>query len=340
MTIPDNPASGGSGAAPRDLGNLVIDAPANQPIDLTAPGAAPAAAPAEKGQPRANTQVVSTGDPQSDYDRAYSSILSGDYELAEAAFRNFLTTYPGDDRAPDAQYWVGESLFARGKYNEAADAFLSGYKAYPKSGKAADTLLKLGLSLAGLGEREAACQTYAEVLKNTPTPRTRSTRGLPPNKPLRTVEATKPLTDGEIAALFAPVADSRTIALAVSGGPDSLALLDSIDRWRKHPGRPAAIVLTVDHRLRPDSGDEAAMVVAIAKQRGMPARLLTATGPAPQSDIEAEARQVRYRLLLGAAPRRTPRICFSPIIATIRPRPSSSASSAGPASSGSPPCGR
>ena len=168
VTIPDNPASGGSGAAPRDLGNLVIDAPANQPIDLTAPGAAPAAAPAEKGQPRANTQVVSTGDPQSDYDRAYSSILSGDYELAEAAFRNFLTTYPGDDRAPDAQYWLGESLFARGKYNEAADAFLSGYKAYPKSGKAADTLLKLGLSLAGLGEREAACQTYAEVLKKYP----------------------------------------------------------------------------------------------------------------------------------------------------------------------------
>ena len=51
---------------------------------------------------------------------------------------------------------------------DAADEFLSAYKTYPKSGKAPDTLLKLGLSLAGLGEREAACSTYAEVLKKYP----------------------------------------------------------------------------------------------------------------------------------------------------------------------------
>ena len=69
---------------------------------------------------------------------------------------------------PDAQYWLGESLFARGEYREAADEFLSGYKAFPQSGKAPDTLLKLGLSLAGLGEREAACSTYAKVLKQYP----------------------------------------------------------------------------------------------------------------------------------------------------------------------------
>jgi len=118
---------------------------------------------------------------------------------------------------------------------------------------------------------------------------------------LRTAEATEPLTDGEIEALFAPVAGSRTIALAVSGGADSLALLDAIDRWRKRAGRPEVVVLTVDHGLRPESAREAKTVVKIAKQRGMRARLLAATGPAPKSDIEAEARRVRYRLLLGAA---------------------------------------
>ena len=68
----------------------------------------------------------------------------------------------------DAQYWIGESLFERGKYREAANEFLNGHKAYPKSGKGPDTLLKLGLSLAGLGEREAACSTYAQVLKQYP----------------------------------------------------------------------------------------------------------------------------------------------------------------------------
>ncbi|MCB1496153.1 MAG: tol-pal system protein YbgF [Bauldia sp.] len=166
MAAPDA-ETGAVPVEPEPSGRLVIDAPvaADQPIDLTAPGAAPRAA---EGDGRAKTQVVSLGDPRADYERAYSSILSGDYELAEAAFRNFLATYPADDRAPDAQYWLGESLFARGQYSEAADAFLAGYKAYPTSAKAADTLLKLGLALAGLGEREAACSTYTEVLRKFP----------------------------------------------------------------------------------------------------------------------------------------------------------------------------
>ncbi len=164
-----------TGSAEQPLGTLVIDAPAgpavDQPIDLTAGAAAaarPATAPAAAGDLRGSAVVASLGDPGADYERAYGSILSGDYELAEASFRGFLATFPGDARTPDAQYWLGESLFARGQYREAADEFLAGYKAYPKSGKAPDTLLKLGLSLAGLGEREAACSTYAEVLKKYP----------------------------------------------------------------------------------------------------------------------------------------------------------------------------
>ena len=155
-------------AAPDTTGAVVAAAPPpadpNRPIDLTAMaqgGAQPAPA-------SAPTQVASLGEPGADYERAYAAILAGDYVLAEASFRSFIVTFPSDQRLPDAQYWLGESLFARGQYREAADEFLSGYKAYPQSGKAADTLLKLGLSLAGLGEREAACSTYAEVLKKYP----------------------------------------------------------------------------------------------------------------------------------------------------------------------------
>jgi len=155
------PLTTGTTAAPEPMAEAQ---PSNQPIDLTsmarsAPQPAPATAPA---------QVASLGDPGADYERAYAAILAGDYVLAEASFRSFIGAFPSDQRLPDAQYWLGESLFARGQYREAADEFLSGYKAYPQSGKAADTLLKLGLSLAGLGEREAACSTYAEVLKKYP----------------------------------------------------------------------------------------------------------------------------------------------------------------------------
>lgn len=157
------PSAGRTVATAEPLGGAVIDVPQNQPIDLTT-----MARGGELAAPTATPQVVSLGDPAADYERAYAAILAGDYVLAEASFRNFLQTYPGDPRAPDAQYWLGESLFARGQYGPAADEFLAAYKAYPQSGKAADTLLKLGLSLAGLGEREAACQTYAEVLKKYP----------------------------------------------------------------------------------------------------------------------------------------------------------------------------
>lgn len=159
------PNTGATVAAAQPSGQVVIDAPPNQPIDLTAMGHGGAEQPVAAVPP---AQVVSLGAPGADYERAYAAILAGDYPLAEASFRAFIGTYPGDQRVSDAQYWLGESLFARGQYRDAADEFLAGYKAYPQSGKAADTLLKLGLSLAGLGEREAACSTYAEVLKKYP----------------------------------------------------------------------------------------------------------------------------------------------------------------------------
>jgi len=116
------------------------------------------------------------------------------------------------------------------------------------------------------------------------------------------VEADGPLVDDELDALFAPLADASLIALAVSGGSDSLALTDCVTRWRRRRGGvPQALVLTVDHRLRRGSRREAANVVAIARERGMMARVLAWTGPPPQSNVEAAARAVRYRLLLKAA---------------------------------------
>src|SRR5258707_15457643 len=107
--------------------------------------------------------MAALGDPGADYETDYNNNLSGDYERAENGFRVFLAAHPDDERAPDAQYWLGESLFSRGKYREAAVEFLNGHNAYPTSTKAPDTLLKLGLSLAGLGHPHAPCPPYAKV---------------------------------------------------------------------------------------------------------------------------------------------------------------------------------
>ncbi len=111
-----------------------------------------------------------------------------------------------------------------------------------------------------------------------------------------------PLGDAELDGLFAPFADQRTIALAVSGGADSLGLMVAAARWRKRRrGRPDIVVLTVDHRLRDGSRREAAEVVAAARARGLAGRVLVREGPAPAANIEAEARGARYRLLIAAA---------------------------------------
>ena len=113
-----------------------------------------------------------------------------------------------------------------------------------------------------------------------------------------------PIDDTEIGGLFAPFAERSAIAAAVSGGADSLALMLLLGRWRA--GRvtsPAIWVLTVDHRLRPNSAAEAAGVAAIAKRLGMRHRILKWDGPKPKTGIEEAAREARYRLLCRAADR-------------------------------------
>ena len=62
--------------------------------------------------------------PKDHYDLAYGYVLRKDYAFAEDAFQSFLKKYPSDRRAPDAQFWLGESLFQRQRYDAAAAAFL------------------------------------------------------------------------------------------------------------------------------------------------------------------------------------------------------------------------
>jgi tRNA(Ile)-lysidine synthase len=86
-------------------------------------------------------------------------------------------------------------------------------------------------------------------------------------------------------------------AVAVSGGGDSVALMLLLASYAKQAKLPAPIVLTVDHGLRPDSAKDAKAVARMAADAGLKAQVLTFKGAAPKSDIEAEARSARYRLM-------------------------------------------
>jgi tol-pal system protein YbgF len=106
--------------------------------------------------------------PQDEYDMAYGYVLHKDYALAEQSFRDFVRKYPNDRLVPDAQYWLGETLYQRQRYRDAAESFLAVSTKYEKSGKAPDSLLRLGQSLAALNQKEAACATLAEVARKFP----------------------------------------------------------------------------------------------------------------------------------------------------------------------------
>lgn len=87
--------------------------------------------------------------------------------------------------------------------------------------------------------------------------------------------------------------DSK-LGLAVSGGPDSLALL-----LLAAAARPGAIeAATVDHALRPESRKEAEMVAGLCDRLSVPHAILTAEWKEkPETAIQDRARIERYRLL-------------------------------------------
>lgn len=102
------------------------------------------------------------------YDSAFSDIRDSKYENAAAKFRQFITQYPENSKAGNAQYWLSETYYVRGDYKQAAKLFAQGYQNYPKNAKAADSLLKLGLSLEKIGKKDDACLSFQQLRKQFP----------------------------------------------------------------------------------------------------------------------------------------------------------------------------
>lgn len=111
-----------------------------------------------------------------------------------------------------------------------------------------------------------------------------------------------PVSVAEAQALFAGLETAPALVLAVSGGPDSTALLVLVARWRGSLERgPTLLAVTVDHGLRPESAREARAVKRLAAQLGARHRTLRWSGPKPATGLQEAARAVRYRLLAAAA---------------------------------------
>jgi tol-pal system protein YbgF len=142
---------GGGGAGGR---------PAPRPgAQAAAPAAAPSAAPSPGAAGGSADQL---------YDEAFKKLQDGDYAGAERGFKTFVQRNPQNKLAGNAQYWLGETYYARRDYQNAMTAFAEGYKAYKASPKGPDNLLKLGITMAALNRKSDACAVFARFSQDYP----------------------------------------------------------------------------------------------------------------------------------------------------------------------------
>jgi tRNA(Ile)-lysidine synthase len=111
-----------------------------------------------------------------------------------------------------------------------------------------------------------------------------------------------PISVRDAKELFADFKAAPAVVLAVSGGPDSVALMWLMARWRRAlADGPRLFAVTVDHGLRNEAAREAREVKRLAQQLDLPHRTMRWAGDKPETGVPAAARAARYRLLAQAA---------------------------------------
>lgn len=102
-------------------------------------------------------------DPKKLYETALNDLKANKLADAETKFSQFLGSFPKDNLAGNAQYWLGEVYYKQQNFAKAAVAFKDGYSKYPEGSKGPDCLLKLGLSMKALGKKAEACTAFTNL---------------------------------------------------------------------------------------------------------------------------------------------------------------------------------
>ena len=129
-----------------------------------------AASPAAATASTAAETPASSGDANTDYNRAVDLVLvKKQNDQAITAFQSFVKQYPDSTYQPNANYWLGQLFYNKGKKDDSAYYFAVVVKNYPKSPKAPEAMYKVGVIMQEKGQVDKAKAVYQQVIKQYPT---------------------------------------------------------------------------------------------------------------------------------------------------------------------------
>jgi tol-pal system protein YbgF len=111
---------------------------------------------------------ITPGDPEQLFAVAYSDYSHGNYALAISEFQQYVETYPDSEMADNAEYWIGEILYAQKRYEDAIEVFSHVYNISPRGDKVAIALYTRAMALAEMGRRDEAVAQLNALVKAYP----------------------------------------------------------------------------------------------------------------------------------------------------------------------------
>jgi len=103
------------------------------------------------------------------FSEAYNDLVQGNVDMAIEGFAAFLRNFPTNERADDAQYYIGEAYYNSKKYPEAITAFQKVVTDYAAGSKVPSGLYKLGKAKLAEGQSESAVEDFKKLIQLYPT---------------------------------------------------------------------------------------------------------------------------------------------------------------------------
>jgi tol-pal system protein YbgF len=103
------------------------------------------------------------------FSQAYNDLVQGSLDMAIQEFTTFVKTYPGSEKADDAQYYIGEAYFNQNKLPQAIAAFTKVLTDYPAGDKIPSSLFKRGKAELAQQEKQNATADFKAVIQKYPS---------------------------------------------------------------------------------------------------------------------------------------------------------------------------